>query len=107
MDEISVFSMDSEEYHKLYLAAALMTMRSPKKIFYYVETLYFDYGAGILWTTIVADTLPPEDERSVTDSWQAINPSEQRAILEAENLHDIEAVCDKYFADKNCTDRCA
>lgn len=108
-EPISVFKKNSREYNALTLAAAMLQFKSPNGYAYRVETIYFDYGAGVLWTTVVGDSrpdLPPDDDRrSVIDSWQALSPREQEMILDAESISEMEAAVDGVFEGEYCPDR--
>ena len=92
---ISVFEPDSYEHDRLRLAAAIMTVKSPRGYQYHVEDTYFDFGQDWKWTTIVR-------EDSTWGGVQALNPRQQEEIILADN---IEAAVDAVFEDEWCTDR--
>ena len=79
---ITTYEKDSKEYQALKIAAAILTVESPTGVTYKVEETYFDYGAGMMWTTIVA-------HRANEDSWQALDPKEQKMITESESWREI------------------
>ena len=103
MNAIKVFNYGTREYNALKFAAAAMTLAS-SEVRYEVEDTYFDYGQGWKWTTVIAHKNRPEGY--CTDSWQALNPREQEAIVFAENPEEICKVISewrngKYNPDKS------
>lgn len=87
-EPIRVFPVDSPEYKRLEAAAALMAKWSGRGVRYKVGKTWFDYGAGLEWTTIIAS-------RENDDSWQALYPAQQERILTADSL---EEAVKSYFA---------
>lgn len=95
MDFIRTFTPDTPEYNRLARAAQILTAASPRKYKYQVEDTYFDFGQNWLWTTIIC--YRPDGE-----SYQALYPADQEAILTTDNL--IAALAQigqgKYWLDK-------
>ena len=88
MSFIRVYKPDSYEYEQLRIAAEMMTAKSATGVEYRVEETYFDFGQGWRWTTIIA--------HRCGDSWQAITPREQEAIIWA---NDLDKETDRWFAN--------
>ena len=97
-NHIALFEQGSPEYNRLVAAANRMNTLSPRGLHYYVGDTYFDYGQGWMWTTI----LRVDD---MFGSVQVLCPAEQRNIVNAAKISDIEAAVERYFAGKWCTDR--
>ena len=76
---IRTFTHDTPEYKRLERAAKILTAASPRKFTYKVEETYFDFGQNWLWTTIIC--YRPDGE-----SYQALYPADQEAILTSDNL---------------------
>ena len=70
-----VYNPPQKEYHKLKAFAEAINAYQDK-ILLDVQTCAKDYGAGIMWTTIIA-------KRSDGMSYMFLNPAEQKQILEA------------------------
>ena len=77
VDAIKVFGPQSKEYKKLQAAAILLNAEkeADDKAVFEVRDVYFDFGQGWMWTTIV---LNGGDEWS---SYQALNPAHQGMIV--------------------------
>ncbi len=95
MDPIRTFTPDTPEYNRLTRAAKVLTEASPQKFTYKVEETFFDFGQNWMWTTIIC--YRPDGE-----SYQALYPADQEAILTSDNL--IAALAQisqgKYWLDK-------
>ena len=87
MNAIKTFSNDSPEYERLVAAAALMTVMSPSRTKFTVETTYFDYGANWRYTTIIA--------HNDGDRWQALCPIHQEGIV----YGDLIATVNQYATE--------
>ena len=102
--EPEVIEYGTMEYKRLSAVAELLEATSKNGYRYGVYDVYFDYGQGWLWTTIVAYN-PTEPKDSVLGSWQAINPRQWNEILSADTVESL-AKCvtdmksDKYFTDR-------
>ena len=102
--EPEVIEYGTMEYKRLSAGAELLEATSKNGYLYGVEDVYFDYGQGWLWTTIVAYN-PAEPSESILHSWQAINPRQWGEILTADTVDSL-AKCvtdiqsDKYFTDR-------
>ncbi len=95
---ITTYKKDSKEYKALKVAAAILTAESPTGASYEVEDTYFDYGAGMIWTTIVA-------RRANGDSWQALDPNQQDMIIRSESAREIVSATENVQNDKYNPDR--
>ena len=51
-----------------------------------VETVYFDFGADIKWTTVICNR---RGVSGVTDSYQLLNPKQWHAVTAAETFRDF------------------
>lgn len=74
MNTIKVFASNTNEYARIYAAAALLNALDDTDTTYTINDIYFDYGANWMWTTIVA-------HRKDGTSWQALYPVDQEKIL--------------------------
>ena len=101
MEAIRIFSEDSREYKLLKAAAEIMTAFSPKGFAYWVDTVYFDYGAGKLWTTVLGYT-KGERYESV---YQAVYPALQKEIISATSISELGKTIEKYFTREHCLDK--
>lgn len=92
---IRIFTPDTPEYKRLERAAKILTAASPRKFTYKVEDTYFDFGQNWLWTTIIC-------YRPSGESYQALYPADQEAILTTDNLIATLAQISqgKYWLDK-------
>ncbi len=70
-----VYNPNQPEYHKLKAFAEALNAFQDKMLFD-VQTCAKDYGAGIMWTTIIA-------KRSDSMSYMFLTPAKQTQILEA------------------------
>lgn len=93
---IARFPAGSDEYKRLSAAAAMLTVKSPKKSRYYVGETYFDYGQDWKWTTVLCDG-------SEWGSYQALNPREQEEILLCD-MSELDKITNEVLADKFCPD---
>ena len=73
MEAIRLFSPDSREYCILTIAS-MMLNQLDKETTYMVSDCWFDFGARMSWTTIIAT-----DNRGL--SWQFFNPKNQEDLL--------------------------
>ena len=94
---IKVYEAYEQEYKALRVAAAALEMQSPNNTVYRVEDTYFDFGRGLIWTTIIAHPVTGND-------WQVLNPHEHDLITSCdldciyEAVHSV--VTDKYNPDR-------
>ena len=93
--EIDTFDKDSEEWKKLREVGIKVSENSPIKL--RVENTYFDYGQKWMWTTLIAI----EEKADNTSTWQAINPSQQAAILAGYGDEVAQDLIDKYSKEYN------
>ncbi|MCD8397501.1 MAG: hypothetical protein LUD12_10055 [Lachnospiraceae bacterium] len=84
MEAIQVFDKNSIEHKKLELAAAMMTFLSPDGKRYRVAETWFDYGAGMTWTTILG-----ESGLDAYPEYQALYPTQQKKVLESDSVTGI------------------
>ena len=96
-NSIKIYEPGTPECDRLIMAAALMTAKSPKHYQYYVDVTYFDFGLNWEWTTIIC--------KGDDFSFQALNPAEHEAIVDAFAADTIIETVDAVFADKFCPDR--
>ena len=77
VDAIKIFGEQSKEWKKLQSAAMLLNAEreDDDTAAFEVRDIYFDYGQGWMWTTIVVNA---GDEWS---SYQALNPKQQGEIV--------------------------
>ena len=97
---IKTFTMDTQPYKNLELAASMLTYLSPNGRTYRVEDTYFDYGQDWKWTTIIG-----KKGNGVWSEYQALSPREQERLYFATTIEEVtEAVDDirngKYWSDK-------
>lgn len=76
-EPIQIFTPASKEYKKLQDFADDLN-KELNDINVTVKTIYFDYGQGWKWTTLVASKTAV---KSITDSVQLVSPTQQRKIL--------------------------
>lgn len=81
---MKVYDRNSHEFNNLVKAAIVFRKLSPQACFYLVQDVYFDFGAGMEWTTIVCHS-----PRRWEDSYQVLNPRQQDAICNAESEFEI------------------
>lgn len=89
---------------KLEVIANMLTLESKHGYYYIVESVWEDYGAGLLWDTIVCHN-PNENPNSVMESWQILSPREHKMVLDCETPYDFADMVrtiqnGKYFSDK-------
>ena len=70
-----VYETTQQEYHKLKAFAEALNAYQDK-LFLDVQTCVKDYGAGIMWTTIIA-------KRVDGMTYMFLNPAQQKQLLEA------------------------
>lgn len=79
---IECFSKYSKQYENLLTVARLLGVMADAQgieTMFYVQDVYFDYGAGMMWTTIIAERF--NTGKNYRDSWQMLNPKQQEAIV--------------------------
>lgn len=81
---IKTYEHGDKEYIALEIAAKMLTMLSPNGTDYEVEDVYFDFGANIMWTTVVA--------YGDTGNWQALTPRDVELITTCEIENITKAV---------------
>lgn len=92
-DMSRVFTSDTEEYGKLKAFCDRLNKVSPNKHVYIIKDIYMDYGADIMWSTII-DT---------TAGCQVLSPRDwDNIIYELESLDELEK---DFFSDKYCQDK--
>jgi len=93
-----IFLMEkgSEDYNMLELLALRLTQKSPNHYKYYVGETYFDYGANMMWTTVLCN--------GDWCSYQALNPVEQETIL-LYGVSMLDKLVEDIFNDKYCPDK--
>lgn len=90
---IKHYNRDTMEYKALETAAAMLTAVA-KRTTYRVEDTYFDFGAGLKWTTVIA-------YRDDGSTWQALMPREHDMILAGDIRAAVElVVTSKYNPDR-------
>lgn len=96
MDEIiKIFEKGTHEYERLEDAARMMTEMSPNEWHYSVQDVYFDFGQGWMWTTVICDDR----------GYQALTPKEQISVLYGDLYEeDLEETLNAVFDDKFCPD---
>ena len=77
LSPISLFTKGSSEYSRLNNFAINLSDKF-NDIFFTIEDVWFDYGAGILWTTLIGYN---PNEKAPLNSWQALYPEDQKIIL--------------------------
>ena len=97
-NHIRVFSAFADERRHLMIAADILNELSPRGYKYSVGETWFDYGQRWAWTTILCET-------DKGDSYQALSPAEQEAIIVATTYGEIELICSRILADKFCPDK--
>lgn len=83
---------------KLEIVANMLTLESKHGYYYVVESCWKDYGAGIMWETIVCH-IPNEKWE-----WQILSPKEHDMVLNCEKPCDFVDMVrhiqsGKYFHD--------
>lgn len=99
MTQPKVIQRNDPEYKNLEFAAAAANLLSPKGYTYRVGDTYFDYGQNWKWTTLLVD------DGGNWGGYQALNPREFEAIVEAETPEQILEIVREMFKDKFCPDR--
>lgn len=92
---IRTFAPDTPEYQRLARAAKILTAASPRNYTYRVEDTYFDFGQNWLWTTIIC-------YRPYGESYQALYPADQEAILTTDNVIDLLTTLARIMQGKYC-----
>ena len=100
MSTIKKFGYGTDEWNALAKLAKVLTEKSPKRCFYYVDDTYFDYGQDWMWTTIICN-----DPSSVFGGYQALNPREQEDAVMGRDPYELadEVLSDKYCPDRVCS----
>lgn len=88
VDAIKVFGVQSKEYKRLLAATTLLNAEKDDddKGSFEVKDIYFDFGQGWMWTTIVFNG---GDQWS---SYQALNPLHQGMIVYGDLEDFVKAV---------------
>ena len=94
---IKVYSYGCEEFARLTEASMKLSKESPTGRKYYVGKTWFDYGAGLEWTTILAE--------SEWGGYQALCPRDQERILEADTDEKMNEAVRKVLSDPFCPDK--
>lgn len=89
---ISTYKENTFEYEQLRIAAEMFTKKSKRGLRYYVADTYFDYGRGLMWTTILC-----VDDSALMQTSQAIDPAQQEKIIFSQ---DLDATTDEIMKDK-------
>lgn len=76
-DHLKVFTKRSKEYKRLKQFVTILNAMS-NHLRFSIETIYFDMGSDWKYTTIIAHN---PDEVGVLSRWQALNPKQQKTIL--------------------------
>lgn len=79
--KFKTYKPEDREYKLLEAAAAMLTSMANRTTFK-IENVYWDFGAALLWTTIVA-------YRDDGSSWQALYPREHALITSAASPADL------------------
>ena len=79
--KFKTYTPEDREYMRLKIAADILSGLATRTTFK-VEDTYWDLGAGLVWTTIIA-------YRDDGSSWQALNPREHELIANATDALDI------------------
>lgn len=82
---IKTYEHHEKEYIALRCAAAALECASPNGTEYRVEDVYFDFGQGWMWTTIVA-------HKKDGSNWPALNPRDHELIVSCDINRIAEAV---------------
>lgn len=90
-----ILSKNEEGYDILRRASALLTAKSPNGYTYRVSECYMDYGAGLMWTTILCNG-------GNWGGFQALNPREWDELIFFGK--DLDEFAKEHFADKWCAD---
>lgn len=73
---------------KLEIIANMLTLESKNGYYYKVESCWQDYGAGLLWYTIICHN-PKENPNSIMESWQILSPRDHNMIMNCETPYDF------------------
>lgn len=93
MVAVGVFGSQSHEVNKLAYIARIMTARSDNGVVYEVGDTYYDFGHDWKWTTILA-------YRSPNSHWQALYPTDQRKIFNAETREELDFIAQELMDEK-------
>ena len=96
---IKVYKDIDMEHEKILKAAMKLTEYSPNRYKYYIGNVYFDFGAGLMWTTVLCD------KGCGRGSYQALCPRDQKSIILAETDEQIEVIVREILADEYCPDK--
>lgn len=88
-----IVTKDSPEYSRLLSVAEALTSKCTNGYRFRVMDAWLDAGAGIRWTTVIAD-----NGRS---SYQTIDPSQIRKILNAKTQKEIDRVLGQIMSEGN------
>lgn len=102
MKNIKTWSKRTVEYRKLTLLKCLLDIFIAEyflPIYLKVEDVYYDYGQGWIWTTIVA--YRTNSDTSIT-SWQLLNPARHEKIVfgDIDNIIKIGNDIKKEFLER-------
>lgn len=85
------YAPDTREHQLLQIVANMLTERATRTTFC-VDDTYWDFGAGIVWTTIIAN-------RDDGSSWQTLYPFQRNAIFAATEAADLLRVVESIVND--------
>lgn len=91
---IKVYKADSKEYKALNYIASYLTMTAAlgeENYVYKVEDIYYDFGAGLMWSTIVAHG---------KYEYQILYPRQHKQICEAESIGELNLIAIKLWYDR-------
>lgn len=89
---ITVYRHDSKEYDALVAVARILNTLCTNGFRFYVNDVYYDYGAGMTWTTIIAENkeydyqlLTPRDHALITENicWTRMSQAVNNIIAES------------------------
>lgn len=87
MATFEILDRSSDAFGRLCFAADTLNTIDESGIFYAVENCYWDFGAGLKWTTIVAYQYRNGEQRS----WQVIYPPEHKILAEEPSIAEFTA----------------
>ena len=89
-----VYNKNSKEYKALEYVASYLNMRAVlenENYQYKVEDIYLDFGAGIMWTTIVAYG---------KHEYQILYPRQHKQICNEESIEELTAIGNALWNDR-------
>lgn len=87
MANFEIFNPGTDGFDRLCYAADMLNQIDESGIFYSVQNTYWDFGAGLKWTTIIAHQYRMGKERS----WQVLYPPEHKIITEEPSIAEFTA----------------